>query len=315
MMIKGNIFNIQRFSLHDGPGIRTTVFLKGCPLSCIWCQNPEGIAREPLLIRQQNKCVSCYSCFDRCPHGAITKGQDGPIVDPTLCSGCFLCSDICPAGAVEKAGQEISSTELVSDLLKDRLVFEESGGGVTFSGGEPFMQPAFLIEVLKLLKQQGIHCTIETCGYTAWRWLEQAAVLADLFLYDLKLVDENQYLQYTGISGTRILKNLKKLASLDVAIRVRMPIIMGINDDEESLNKAAKYLLDLKIDRLELIPYHNFGEAKYEKIGRDYQLKGMPRYSDADLRVVRMILNNEGIMTNSEGGLDDHSRTGNNRKG
>lgn len=309
MIIKGTIFNIQRFSLHDGPGIRTSVFFKGCPLNCIWCQNPEGISREPQLIRQRQKCIGCYSCFDRCPQGAIKKGPTGPIVDRALCRNCLLCSDICPAGAVEKAGREIDAAELVTELLKDRVVFEESGGGVTFSGGEPFMQPAFLIEVLQLLKQHDIHAAIETCGYTSWSWLEKAAALTDLFLYDLKLIDDDQYLKYTGISGSKILKNLKKLVNLNVAIQVRIPIIKGINDDEKRLKKAAAYLRDIGIDTIELIPYHSFGEAKYEKIGRDYKLKGLPKYSEADLQLVRMILNHAGIMTNSEGGLNDHSTT------
>jgi pyruvate formate lyase activating enzyme len=306
-MIKGTIFNIQRFSLHDGPGIRTTVFFKGCPLNCIWCQNPEGIAREPQLIRQQQKCISCYSCLELCPQGAVKKGPTGPIVDPELCRNCFLCSDICPAGAVEKAGQEISAEDLAAKLLQDRIVFEESGGGVTFSGGEPFMQPAFLIRVLKLLKQQGIKTAIETCGYTGWSWLEQAAAVTDLFIYDLKLIDEEQYLKYTGISGNKILGNLKRLVNLNIALQIRMPLIKGINDQEASQKKAAAFLMDLGIDTIELIPYHNFGEGKYEKISRDYQLKGMPKYSDADLQVVREILKKEGIKTNSEVSRYDHS--------
>ena len=312
MKIKGTIFNIQRFSLHDGPGIRTTVFFMGCPLNCIWCQNPEGISREPLLIRQQQKCISCYSCFEQCPQRAVKKGINGPEVDLSLCQSCFKCSEICPTGAIEKAGRMIRTEDLVGELLKDRLVFEESGGGVTFSGGEPFMQPAFLIEALQLLKQKGIHTVIETCGYTAWKPLEQAAVLTDLFLYDLKLIDDDQYLKYTGISGAEILKNLKKLVNLNVAIQVRMPIIKGINDDQKSLNQAAAYLREAGIKTIELIPYHNFGEAKYEKIGLVYKLKGMSKYSDADLQIVRTILNKAGIMTNSEGELNDHSRTGRN---
>ena len=237
------------------------------------------------------------------------KGPTSPLVVPKLCRNCFLCCDVCPSGAVEKAGKKINAEDLVAELLKDRLVFEESGGGVTFSGGEPFMQPAFLIEVLELLKKEGIHTAIETCGYTVWKHLEQAAALTDLFLYDLKLIDDDQYLNYTGISGTKILENLKSLVNLNASIQVRMPIIRGINDDQISLKKAAAYLLDTGINTIEIIPYHNFGAAKYEKIGREYGLKGLSRYSDADLQTVRMILDRAGIMTNSEGELSDHSRT------
>jgi len=310
--IKGTIFNIQRFSLHDGPGIRTTVFLKGCPLSCIWCQNPEGISREPQLIRHQHKCIACYSCFEECPQGAVKKGLNGPEVDLNRCRSCFHCTEICPAEAVEKAGKAVTAEELLAEVLKDLLVYEESGGGVTFSGGEPFMQPAFLLEVLQLLRQAGVHSAIETCGYTAWPNLEQAAALTDLFLYDLKLIDDAKHRQYTAVSGKTILLNLKKLISLNVEIQVRMPIIKGINDDTESLEKAAAYLLEAGIDQIELLPYHNFGEAKYEKIGREYQLKGMTKYSEADLKGVKTILNRFGIKTNSKGELNDQSRTGSN---
>jgi len=299
--IIGIIFNIQRFSLHDGPGIRTTVFFKGCPLNCVWCQNPEGIGRDPLQIRHRQKCIGCYSCYEQCPQGAVKKGPSGPLVDPELCNKCFRCCEICSAGAVEKAGHSIAAGELVTELLKDLLVFEESGGGVTFSGGEPFMQPVFLLEVLRLLKLKGIHTAIETCGYTAWPNLEQAAAFTDLFLYDLKLIDEDQFKKYTGVSGKPILSNLKKLKNAKVDLQVRMPLIKGINDDKNSLEKVAAYLLAVGIEKIELIPYHNFGEAKYEKIGREYRLKGLSRYSDADLQMARMTLDRAGILTNSEG--------------
>ncbi len=309
--IRGTIFNIQRFSLHDGPGIRTTVFLKGCPLSCIWCQNPEGISRDPQKIRHFQKCIGCYSCFEQCPQGAVKKGPAGPLVDSDLCCNCFYCAEVCPAAAVEKAGQTVTAEELLAELLKDRLVFEESGGGVTFSGGEPFMQPEFLIEMLRLLQQEGVHTSIETCGYTPWPNLKQALALTDLFIYDLKLIDDDQYKKYTGVSGNSILLNLKKLISSGVEIQVRMPLIKGINDNKLSLEKAADYLLEAEIEYIELIPYHNYGEAKYEKIGREYQLKGMSKYSNADLNRAKMILNRSGIKANSEGELNDYSRTGN----
>lgn len=313
--IRGTIFNIQRFSLHDGPGIRTTVFFKGCPLSCIWCQNPEGLSRDPLKIRHFQKCIGCYSCIEQCPQGAVKKGTAGPLTDPDLCCSCFYCVDICPTAAVEKVGQRVTAEGLLAELLKDRLVFEESGGGVTFSGGEPFMQQEFLFEMLRLLQQEGVHTSVETCGYTAWQNLKQAARLTDLFIYDLKLVDDDQYMKYTGVSGNVILSNLKKLVSSGVEIQVRMPLIKGINDDKYSLEKAADYLLEAGINYIELIPYHNYGEAKYKKIGREYQLKGMSKYSNEDLNKAKMILNRCGIRTNSGGELNAHIRTGSHRKG
>ncbi len=299
--VKGIIFNIQRYSLHDGPGIRTTVFLKGCPLKCIWCQNPEGISREPLLIRHRQKCISCYSCYEHCPRGAVKKGPAGPLLDQSHCCNCMSCSDYCPAGAIEKAGREIETEELFAGLLKDRIIFEESGGGVTFSGGEPLFQPDFLFEMLLLLKKSGINTAIETCGYSSWQTLEQAAKLTNLVIYDLKLIDSERYMEFTGISGARILENLKMLTDFCVAIQVRMFLIKGINDDVQSLAKAAAYLQGMGINTVELIPYHSFGEAKYEKIGKDYKLKGLPDYNEYDLHLVRKILNDAGIVAHCGG--------------
>jgi pyruvate formate lyase activating enzyme len=299
-MSEGIIFNVQRFSLHDGPGIRTTVFLKGCPLKCLWCQNPEGISNELAHIKHFKKCIGCRSCFDGCPEGAIRFNSEGPVIDQAKCKRCFVCVDNCPVLALEVAGRRVKAQELVNELLKDRLVFEESGGGITFSGGEPFFQAQFLLALLKLLKTQGIHTAIETCGHTAWQNLEQASGLTDLFLYDLKLIDPADYKIYTGVSGKLILENLKKLVALDCKLEVRMPLIPGVNDDQAHLQKAVDFLFETGIKNVELIPYHNYGEAKYAKVGLNYQLSGLTSMSKDALEKAGLFLESSGIKIRGE---------------
>jgi pyruvate formate lyase activating enzyme len=301
-MTQGLIFNIQRFSLHDGPGVRTTVFLKGCPLSCSWCQNPEGISMDPLIVRHMNKCLACLSCFNQCPAGSIKITDKGPVIDQQSCRKCFGCADVCPAGAIKVAGKMFTTEALTKELLKDRLVFEESGGGVTFSGGEPFMQPEFLLEMLKSLKNQGIHTAIETCGHTKWENIKKTIPFTDLYLYDLKFIDEEKCARYTGVSGQLILSNFKKLTALNPAIIIRIPLIPGINDDHASLLKIAEFLKSAAVDQAELIPYHNYGERKYDNIGCEYKLKGLEKHSDLDLENIKYVLGRAGIKTENGGG-------------
>jgi len=294
-MTYGNIFNIQRFSLHDGPGIRTTVFLKGCPLKCLWCQNPEGITKNISHIYHSQKCLGCGRCDESCPKGAILFDSGKPFIDEAKCKKCYLCVDNCPALALEIAGRYLDAGDLVNELLKDRLVFEESGGGVTFSGGEPFFQAKFLLLMLKLLKAQNINTAIETCGHTAWHYLEKARSLTDLFLYDLKVVDPEDYKKLTGVSGKLILDNLMKLVGTGATIQVRLPLITGINNDQNRLQKAADFLLAAGVSEVELVPYHNYGEEKYAKIGLNYQLSGLPSISKEELVRAGLFLESTGI--------------------
>ncbi len=300
MSDRGLIFNIQRFSLHDGPGIRTVVFFKGCPLHCQWCQNPEGIGVNRNLFRYRDRCIGCMACQDACSGGAISITDSGPLIDRAKCRLCLECVTVCPAGALEAAGREVSVSELAEEVLKDRIIFEESGGGVTISGGEPLLQPAFLVALLKTLKEQGIHTAIETSGCAPCQALEEAVLWADLILYDLKLVDAGKSSYYTGGTNALILGNLKALVGKGRRIRVRMPLIPTINDDRDSLQQAAFFLREIGIDELELIPYHNLGTAKYTGLDLEYKLPNLRELSPGQIAAVKSTLNEYGITVKSE---------------
>jgi pyruvate formate lyase activating enzyme len=267
----GYIFNIQRFSLHDGPGIRTTIFFKGCPLKCGWCQNPEGISSSISLFTYKNLCLNCKSCLEKCRDGAITLEESGPVIDRGLCTLCLECVASCPAEAIRAAGKYATVKELVEEVLKERVVFEESGGGVTISGGEPLMQPDFLIALLKALKSEQIQTAVETSGYAPWPILQAVDEWTDLFIYDLKLIDEDKSEVHTGVSSKIITRNLEALAESGSNIRVRMPVIPSVNVDQKTIQRTAEYLRKCGITDLELIPYHNLGTSKYEALDLEYR--------------------------------------------
>lgn len=269
-MTKGLIFNIQRFSLHDGPGIRTTVFFKGCPLQCQWCQNPEGISSIPVLFCYRDRCLACQACREQCPAEAISIEPSGPVIDRNRCTLCLKCTSVCPVEAIQAAGTEITVPELTGEILKDRLVFEESGGGVTFSGGEPLMQPEFLSAMLKALKKENIHIAVETSGYASWPLLKRISEWTDLFLYDLKIIDPELSTKYTGASSVLSKNNLKQLIKYGSNVQIRMPLIPSVNDSSESLIRTAEFLKQCGVTELEFIPYHDFGRAKYDHLNLEY---------------------------------------------
>lgn len=299
---KGTIFNIQRFSLHDGPGVRTTIFFKGCSLRCIWCQNPEGIMAHKQLLRHPQRCLACYLCRSLCPEKAIIIDNDGVLtVDRFACRSCFSCAVNCPAEALEIAGREISVDELVEEALKDLVLYEQSGGGVTISGGEPFLQGPFLLTLLKALKAKGIHTAVDTCGYAEPGIVLAAVKCADLFLFDIKFADERLSLEYTGKPNDLILKNLELLSINKSAVRVRMPVIPGINDHRNNIEAIGRFLNKFGFDSLELIPYHQFGVVKYTRLGLDYKLDGLTAPSDEKMENIKSIFNEMGLKIIEEG--------------
>lgn len=300
MATEGKIFNIQRFSLHDGPGIRTTVFFKGCPLSCLWCQNPEGMSMEQVIFRHSDRCIGCGECIEKCPETALELSVDGPVIDRLKCNLCMICTDICPTGALETAGRLISVKELVTEVLKDRIVFEESGGGATISGGEPLMQPEFLAELLRALKLEGIHTAVETSGLASWKNLSSVIDYTDLFIYDLKIVDPDLCRKYLGVNGDTIIANLHQLDRSGANIMVRMPIIPTVNDSSACLQNAAETLKEIGITELELLPYHRLGSSKYEKLDLEYKLAGIEPPDQGAMDKVKTLLNTAGISTTSE---------------
>ncbi|MGB9553206.1 MAG: glycyl-radical enzyme activating protein [bacterium] len=266
--IKGIVFNIQRYSIQDGPGIRTTVFLKGCPLHCLWCHNPEGINPKPEIVWWERRCLGCKECQKACP---LNTDVFPPAFDP-LCDLCGKCLEVCPAKALELAGKEFTVPELMEEILKDRIFFDVSQGGVTFSGGEPLFQGEFLLSMLQALKEEKVHTTVDTSGYASPELFRKVSETADLFLYDLKLMDEKKHRHFTGVSNQVILENLTLLTKENRKVIVRFPVIPGINDNPQNVQTMGEFLASLKIEEIDLLPYHKIAQDKYRRLGRKYQL-------------------------------------------
>jgi len=267
----GKIFDIKRYAIHDGPGIRTTVFLKGCPLSCWWCHNPEGLWNAPKTIYEFKRCIGCGDCMEACPEVAISMAPSGMSTDRHRCIGCGVCVDACPGGARELTERTVTVSQLVEIIKQDILFYDESGGGVTFSGGEPLQQPDFLIEVLNACGRCEIHRIVDTSGYANRSTIEAVARQTDLFLFDLKLIDSKRHKQFTGVSNKTILDNLTFLHNLGAKITIRIPLIPGVNDDNENLSQICGFLYPLQgIRDVHILPYHDFQKNKYSKLGLTY---------------------------------------------
>lgn len=274
----GRVFNILRFCLHDGPGIRTTVFLKGCPLSCWWCHNPEGQASGRDLLYYEARCRRCGACVAVCPH-ADAAARDGVILPHALCKRCGACVQVCLASARELLGREMFVDEVLWEVERDFVFYEESGGGVTLSGGEPLLQPEFTQALLEACRSRGIHTVLETCGLAPESVVLAAAAQADLVLYDLKVLDAEKHRRYTGAPNDGILANLRALAGAGRPLVVRLPVIPGINDSAEDLAACTRFLVQLGLRRVDLLPYHRIGVDKYQRLGRPYRL---PEAAPAD---------------------------------
>jgi len=268
-MIKGLLFDIQRFSIHDGPGIRTTVFLKGCPLACLWCHNPEGISAQPALFFSPERCIGCGYCLRTCEqHGhAILEGKH--VLDRSKCRVCGRCTTECYAGALEVTGKFMTAGEAIAEVLRDRAFYETSGGGLTISGGEPTLQPEFTEAVLRLAKASGLHTVIETCGWAEWTCFELLAPLADLFLFDYKETDPERHKAFTGVDNRLILDNLRRLHAAGKPVILRCPIIPGCNDRADHFEGIARLWRELPgLAGIEIMPYHRLGESKISRLGK-----------------------------------------------
>ncbi|HSH35477.1 glycyl-radical enzyme activating protein [Schnuerera sp.] len=273
IIIEGKIFNIQKYSIHDGPGIRNTVFMMGCPLRCWWCHNPESQSIKERLMIFPNRCIGCMACIDACTQGAIREVNGIVVTDKSKCTNCGDCTLVCYSEARQMTGKTMTVEEVANEVLKDRHFFEESGGGVTFSGGEPLFQVDFLTELLKEMKDNNIHTTVDTSGFTTRKNLEQISKYVDLFLYDLKHMDGIKHEKYTGVDNKLILENLKYLHDLNKDIIIRIPIIPGINNQEKSLKAFRDFIKTLpNIGRIDLLPYHKIGEEKYNRLGIKYKM-------------------------------------------
>ncbi len=285
----GCIFDIMKYSVHDGPGIRTTVFLKGCPLNCWWCHNPEGQALKPEIMLWPNRCIGCGECQKACQFQAIAH--------PENCTQCGKCAEVCPAEARVLVGRTMSIEETLHEIEKDMVFYRQSGGGVTFSGGEPLMQPDFLEAMLKVCRQREIHTALETTGYARPETLLRLSSLVDLFLYDLKLMDDAAHRKYTGVSNRMIIENLKMLAENQARIIARVPIIPGINDDQKNINDIGELLTSLKLNEVHLLPYHRAGTDKYRRLNRTYLLPDLKEPTAAYMAVLANQLQKFGLTT------------------
>lgn len=276
-MISGLVFHIQRYSIHDGPGIRTTVFLKGCPLTCWWCHNPEGRLPQPEVAVIGSRCIGCGGCWRVCPQRAC---NGHPAAAPAIaenCTRCGRCVAECPTGARQMVGRRLAPGEVVDEVLRDRVFFEQSGGGVTFSGGEPLAQPQFLLAALAECRKHGLHTAVDTSGYAPWDDLAAAASVTDLFLFDMKVIDDRRHLLWTGVSNRSLLDNLRRLDQIHPCIWIRIPLIAGHNDDAENLEQTARFVARLQhVRQVSLLPYHRLGRQKASRILGVEQPAGWP---------------------------------------
>jgi pyruvate formate lyase activating enzyme len=274
--MRGTIFNIMRYSVNDGPGIRTTVFLKGCPLHCKWCHNPEALARHREIIFREDRCLRCGDCVAVC-QGHATRQENGRIVIMReQCIQCGHCIEVCCAAAREMAGQEMATAEVMAEISKDVVFFDASGGGVTFSGGEPLLQHKFLLSLLQACKQKGIHTAVDTAGYASPAILARISAFVDLFLYDLKTLDDAKHREFTGVSNRLILENLQRLSRWRKNVIVRMPLIPGANDDAENIRLTGRFVASLgNINEMQVLPYHQTGIKKYCRLGLEYALQDL----------------------------------------
>jgi pyruvate formate lyase activating enzyme len=291
----GTVFDIQRFSVHDGPGIRTLVFLKGCRLRCEWCSNPESQRFLPDLLFDPERCIGCENCLERCSNEAIKQNGGQLVFEPDLCVSCGECATECYAEARVLKGRTMHAKEVVEEVLKDEAFYTDSGGGMTLSGGEPLDQTDFSEAILKLCKQKGIHTAIETAGNVSWGNFEQVLPYTDLFLFDVKHTDNHKLSAFTGADADLIHSNLEKLMHHTRNVILRTPVIPGFNDTVDEIRTIAQYAKNLGVTQLHLLPYHRFGLGKYKLMGRTYAFKCSEKLPDECVQELKETASRQGL--------------------
>ena len=294
--MKNIVIEIQRWSVSDGPGTRTVVFFKGCPLHCPWCANPESQDRLPQIGIFPSRCVECLACARECPEDVAIPAKSGAYSD-NICIQCGACIKVCHSGARAWLGEEMSADDLIQIIKKDMVFYRKSSGGVTFSGGEPLAQPDFLKTVIEGCQKLGIHAAIETCGFFSWDSVEDTVRLADFVLFDIKHMDDKTHKALTGVSNKRILENAKRIGRLDIPMVIRIPVIPSINDSQENIKAIARFVRENLPGALgiEMLPYHKLGLSKYDALGLEYQLQHIKPPDDAHMEMLRDMISAGGV--------------------
>ena len=288
------IFNIQKCSIHDGHGLRTLVFFKGCPLRCKWCSNPESQSYQAEIMESPSKCIGCGACMKVCPEQAISLKEDGPRIDRSKCVHCFRCTDRCYAGAKYPVGREYEIQELYKEIEKDKIFYDMNGGGVTFSGGEPLTHPEYLRDIAKVCRAHGIHVQLESCGCGDYEKFKEALPYVNAMFMDIKHMDSAVHKELTGAGNELILENIRKIDAFGIPITIRTPVIPGCNDSEENIRRTAAFIKTLGgVKEYELLPYHQFGVNKYKALGRVYPLGDVDTPSDEEIRRLVKCANEE----------------------
>jgi len=290
---KATIFNVQKYNMYDGPGVRTLIFFQGCPLRCKWCANPEGMIKKYRVMFKSNSCVNCGACVSVCPVGIHTISNESlkhEVNRNIECIGCRKCVDACLNSALSIVGEVKTISELVEIVEEDRAFYEASGGGVTLGGGEVLMQPEAASSLLMACKQEGINTAIETCGYSKLELVLKVAEFTDLFLFDIKHINSDKHFELTGVRNEQILENLKELLRRKYKVKIRMPLLKGVNDRKEDIEDIIKFLIPFKdyknFKGIDLLPYHKMGVNKYKQLGIEYPIEGDPSLSNEDLNKI-----------------------------
>lgn len=289
--LQGWIFNIQRYSINDGPGIRTTVFFKECPLRCLWCDNPESQYHFPQLFFFDSLCVKCHRCVSFCPTGATSLDSEGTTqINRDICKACGACVEACLSEARAISGKLMTVDEVLEIVKKDTLFYRNSGGGVTASGGEPTAQPKFLLELFMRCQKSVIHTTLDTCGYVSWEVLERILEYTDLVLFDIKHMDSVRHIELTGVDNKLILQNARKIIQQGKPLRIRIPLMPGCNDSEENIRATGEFAKRLGLSEVDILPYHRLGASKYERLGMEYKLSETKSYKEEQIETIKGIL-------------------------
>jgi pyruvate formate lyase activating enzyme len=295
--MKGMVYNLQRFAVHDGPGIRTLVYMKGCPLKCLWCSSPHTQKRTPEILHIETNCRACGLCVDICKGNAVSfSREEGPHIDRTRCLSCGFCVEACPGQARELAGKLMTPEELFEEVDKDSPFYRRSNGGATVGGGEPTLQYEFVKEFLKLCKKRYVHTVMETCGFVKWEHFEGLLEYLDLVYMDIKHMDPGVHKEITGVSNDIILENARRASALRPMI-IRIPVVPGLNDAEENISATARFAAELgeNLKRIDLLPYHKFGTQTYGRLGKTYTLEDVEPPDDARMQALKNIVESCGV--------------------